>query len=379
MKMLNSGFEKLADEHEKKYRAKATPKAAKKKKGKGGQMPEFDQYRSAKLQNTLRPKKKNKSKQKTGVGRRGRLTEVFDNLPGPPMEGEEEKEEEFEKPKTGFESVVSNLVLKKPPPPAEDNFSELTPTPVKRTTRKGHVGSTVVMKQKEHLAKLGVLGRNAVLPVLAVSEADKLAQTGNTKTKEVEDLLRETLERSTSLTSLFKDLDSIALEKMVQDMYRVEVKEGEKVVKQGETGHLFYIVEKGYFYVLHLAQYDHDDEKLHMKKGEESVVTGRGKRAFFGEMALLYEHPSTVSVKAVRDSVLWAISRKQFHEITMQSSTRQQEIRLRKLHTIEMVNEMLTEKDIVALADAMETKVSKFSICTRIHRGVCMHIGGGNR
>lgn len=321
----------------------------------------YNEYKSRKLQDTLRPKKKNKAKSEAP---RGRMTEVYDDLPGPP------KDEESEKRKSGYANIRSNLVVpvKKPPPPPEGEFSELgtgTPAPATRTTRKGHVGSAVVKKQKEHLAKIGVLGRNAVLPVLVVSEEEKLAQSGNTKTSEVEKMLRETLERSTSLASLlFKDLDAEAVERMVQDMYRVEVQEGEKVIRQGEAGHLFYVVEKGYFYVLHLAS--HTDESLQLEKGKESVVVPRGPRAFFGEMALLFEHPSTVTVKAVRDGVLWALSRKQFHEITVQSGTRQQEAKMRKLHTIEMVNEMLTEKEVVALADAMETKVIYHELSPRL-------------
>lgn len=79
-----------------------------------------------------------------------------------------------------------------------------------------------------------------------------------------------------------------------------------------------------------------------------------GPRTFFGELALLYEQPSAVTVRAVTDGVLWAVSRKEFHEITKQSSQKQQQQKLTYLNTVDVVREILSDEDKVALADAME-------------------------
>jgi len=101
---------------------------------------------------------------------------------------------------------------------------------------------------------------------------------------------------------------------LVQDvMVKKAVTKGEVVIKQGDPGDWFYVVESGEYDVL-VNQGDKD-----VKVFEYS--TSGGTNPCFGELALLYSKPRAATVMATCDGQLWAMDRKSFRAILMKSSS----------------------------------------------------------
>jgi MFS family permease len=95
---------------------------------------------------------------------------------------------------------------------------------------------------------------------------------------------------------LFAPLARPLLESLAGKLTRIEVPAGTDVVRVGETGDLFYVIESGRLE----ATYD----------GRELSSMGPGE--CFGEIALLRDVPRTATVTAQEDSVLQALDREDF-------------------------------------------------------------------
>ena len=95
-------------------------------------------------------------------------------------------------------------------------------------------------------------------------------------------------------------------------MKRVAVKKGDVVIRQGDQGDWFYVVDEGE-YVVTLEQSGKDVEILR-------YTTQGGANPCFGELALMYSKPRAATVTAVQDGVLWAMDRRSFRSILMKSS-----------------------------------------------------------
>jgi MFS family permease len=97
-------------------------------------------------------------------------------------------------------------------------------------------------------------------------------------------------------TPLFAPLARPLLEAMAAKLVRVEVPAGTQVVREGDVGDRFYVIESG-----SLAATFAGKPLSTMTRGE-----------CFGEIALLRDVPRTASVTALEDSVLHAIEREDF-------------------------------------------------------------------
>ena len=96
-------------------------------------------------------------------------------------------------------------------------------------------------------------------------------------------------------------------------MKRKEVKEGDVVIRQGEEGDWFYVVDDGE-YVVTLNQEGQTIEIM-------TYTTEGGTNPCFGELALMYSKPRAATVTAITDGMLWAMDRKSFRAILMKSSS----------------------------------------------------------
>ncbi len=88
--------------------------------------------------------------------------------------------------------------------------------------------------------------------------------------------------------------------------------DGATIIKQGERGDAFYVVEDGEVVCMK------DDEKV-MSIPCPSTEDPSVERRYFGELALLYDAPRAASVKAVGRTKLWALDRTTFKSILQQS------------------------------------------------------------
>ena len=95
---------------------------------------------------------------------------------------------------------------------------------------------------------------------------------------------------------IFAPLPPPTLERLASQAVPMQVSTGTEVVRQGEPGDRFYVIESGQFEVA--------------VDGAQTAELGPGE--FFGEIALLRNVPRTATVKAAADSKLLALGRHEF-------------------------------------------------------------------
>ena len=124
------------------------------------------------------------------------------------------------------------------------------------------------------------------------------------KTETLKEELKETLKKE----FMFRSVSSSLLQNIVNAMFRVEVKEGDAIIKQGDAGDNFYVTFAGTF------------DCFIDKDGQREKVMEYSKGQSFGELALLYNSPRAASVIATSDAILWALDREAFN-ITLVSNS----------------------------------------------------------
>lgn len=130
---------------------------------------------------------------------------------------------------------------------------------------------------------------------------------------------------------LFQHLNEKQSQQIYSCMQKMEVVIDDMVIKQGETGDWFYIVDSGEY-------------RVTLDAGGKSVEIMRYKPAppgganpCFGELAIMYDRPRAASVQAVTSGTLWAIDRKSFKKILMKSSTK---ALIRTLRSVEILKSL---------------------------------------
>jgi MFS family permease len=129
-----------------------------------------------------------------------------------------------------------------------------------------------------------------LLPVLVVPAWPRLAAIDRAARVPEEQL--ELLRRN----AIFAPLPASTLEQLADRMTEVRARAGEQIVRQGEPGDLFYVIEDGTVEVA--------------VDGQPAHELGRGES--FGEIALLRNVPRTATVTARTDVLLYALDRGTF-------------------------------------------------------------------
>jgi MFS family permease len=135
-----------------------------------------------------------------------------------------------------------------------------------------------------------LLATGALLPILAALLWRRLValdERAAAPTRELE-LLRG--------IDIFRPLPAPALEGLAGAMLPMHVEAGREIVREGEAGDRFYVIESGRVEVL--------------KDGK--VINEEGPGEFFGEIALLKDVPRTATVRAKADVELRALERDDF-------------------------------------------------------------------
>jgi Na+/melibiose symporter-like transporter len=96
--------------------------------------------------------------------------------------------------------------------------------------------------------------------------------------------------------SIFAPLPRIDLERIARQMDLLSIPVGTDVIRQGDLGDRFYVVESGAFEIL--------------VDGRRIDTTGVG--GFFGEIALIHDVPRTATVRAIESSEVWALDQEEF-------------------------------------------------------------------
>lgn len=136
---------------------------------------------------------------------------------------------------------------------------------------------------------------------------------------------------------LFKSLDSEQVALVFAGMTERTVSAGEIIIKQGEEGDNFYIVEEGKYYV----EVD----------GKEVVQIGPG--GSFGELALMYNAPRAATVKALEAGKLYAVDRLTFRRVIIDLAHEKRCKYMDFLKSLPLLA-CLSDLEIGKIADALE-------------------------
>lgn len=126
---------------------------------------------------------------------------------------------------------------------------------------------------------------------------------------------------------------------VINSLEERSVKEGTEIIRQGDEGDYFYIVEEG------TVEYFVDHQK----------VNTSGPGSSFGELALMYNSPRVATVMATSDCILWALDRITFRKILLGSSFKKRMMYDELLKSMPILKS-LTTYDRAKLADALDTE-----------------------
>jgi MFS family permease len=95
---------------------------------------------------------------------------------------------------------------------------------------------------------------------------------------------------------MFQPLPRLDLERIAGQLDRLPVAAGTDVIRQGDVGDRFYVVDAGTFAIL--------------VDGRQIDETTEG--GYFGEIALLHDVPRTATVRAITEAAVWALDQEEF-------------------------------------------------------------------
>jgi cAMP-dependent protein kinase regulator len=133
---------------------------------------------------------------------------------------------------------------------------------------------------------------------------------------------------------MFQSLDEKSFQVVVNTMAIVNVKKGDFVIKQGDTGDHLYVVDSGAL----------DCYKLFPEEKEPKLVKNYGPGEVFGELALLYNAPRAASVQAAEDCSLFSLDRETFNAIVKESAVKRRE----------RYDKFLTNVEVLSTIDSYE-------------------------
>jgi cGMP-dependent protein kinase len=161
------------------------------------------------------------------------------------------------------------------------------------------------------------------------------------KSEDAKDRIRQGVVQNAQGDGLLKELTAQQKEDMINAMIEVTCKAGDLVIKQGEDGDHFYLVDSGKF-------------EVYLKQSGEKALRSYDPGDSFGELALLYNSARAATVKCVEDGVLWALERKAFRYVMVSDGSRDIAYRAENfLKTVEILSP-LTDAQRADLASVME-------------------------
>ena len=151
------------------------------------------------------------------------------------------------------------------------------------------------------------------------------------------------LEKAVKDILLFKSVDKKQFTVVLSSFFPREVKENELIIKQGDDGDNFYVVETGIY-----------DIFIESENGRKKIATIDGKGSF-GELALMYNCPRAATIVAVSQGTLWCLDQKVFRAIVVTAAAKQRQRFEELLEKVPMLAD-LTAYERMNLADALDVK-----------------------
>lgn len=136
---------------------------------------------------------------------------------------------------------------------------------------------------------------------------------------------------------IFASLGESEIEQVVAAFKPVSIKTGHEIIRQGDKGDNFYVVESGDFDIV----------------VNGTKVATRGAGDYFGELALMYNAPRAASVVASTPANLFALDRQTFRHMVASSREDQVAAVLRGLRDVPLLKS-LTDEQVERVAEAVQ-------------------------
>jgi len=134
-------------------------------------------------------------------------------------------------------------------------------------------------------------------------------------------------------------------------MKKVEKKTGELIIKYGEVGREYYILNSGTVKVIVYKQGTKKDDPKIEEKIERTKDLGSG--IGFGEIALMYGDKRTASIIATSDCVCWELNGTDFKNIIVNGVVKRRNIEIGYLDKVELFAKV-DKYDKLKLIDGLE-------------------------
>ena len=169
---------------------------------------------------------------------------------------------------------------------------------------------------------------------------------------------------------IFRDLDEEQETGVLNAMQERAVVKDEVVIRQGDVGEYFYVVESG---LLHCYIRPEPLPPTWFTDSQPTVQNGPTPEKFlqpgyhpdfgkkvaeckqansFGELALMYGHPRAATVLAMEDSTLWSLDRITFRTIILKAAHRRRTMYEQFLSSVELLSSLEPEERS-KIADAL--------------------------
>ncbi|XP_040573302.1 cAMP-dependent protein kinase type II regulatory subunit isoform X2 [Lepeophtheirus salmonis] len=159
------------------------------------------------------------------------------------------------------------------------------------------------------------------------------------------DQQRQSLLEAVRGSLLFRSLDQEQLGQVLDAMFERSVASGENIIRQGDDGDNFYIIESGIY-------------DIYVKTGDSSgdkAIGNYDNTGSFGELALMYNMPRAATIKAVTDGLLWAMDRSTFRKIVLRNAFQKRQMYEKLLESVPLLS-TLSPYERMNLADALVSR-----------------------
>ena len=155
----------------------------------------------------------------------------------------------------------------------------------------------------------------------------------------------KTIEQLACLREAAKDIiffyncDKEQQEVLYKAMFQKRVAKDEIIIREGDDGDNFYIIEKG---------------EYHIFKGntQKKCITILKDKGYFGELALLYNCPRNATIRAKTCGMLWGLDQKTFRQIVVTATAKKRRVFEDLLKSVSILDS-LTEYELINLTDAL--------------------------
>lgn len=166
---------------------------------------------------------------------------------------------------------------------------------------------------------------------------------------------------------IFRDLDEEQESGVLNAMQEMKVGKDHVVIRQGDVGDYFYVVEEG---LLHcyirsdIPSFSAETPQGTSEKGRApGYPTEYGRKvaeckegSSFGELALMYGHPRAATVVSIEPSTLWSLDRITFRTIILKAAHRRRTMYEHFLSTVPLLTSLGPEERS-KVADALVSRI----------------------